>query len=327
MDCSPRICRFLLLTGLVLSFESSRPAGAQTLSPSQEAGAAALLENGEALLSQREYRRAITSFEQANRIYEGRCAECLLKLARVYTAWERPESALEAARTALQLNPPAALQARIYNQVGVILAQRPNARAADLAEAEAAFRQALKLGGEGWNPARYNLAGLLFTLRRSDEAAVLAREYLRREPEGPYAAESRLLACRGARAPEPSAAAPEAGAESEFFPPSPLFRRIPLYPSTARRGNLAGSVAVQVEVDSLGCAVRATLSQGLGNELDAAAVAAVAQWVFNPATTNGQPVTSDYLTTVEFNPQMADGKDADRLFRDRALAKWPAAVR
>jgi TonB family protein len=324
MDCSPRICRLLLLTGLVLSLSGSRPADAQTVSASQETGATALLDNGEALLSQREYRRAITFFEQANRIYDGRCVECLLKLARAYTAWDRPESALESARAALQLNPPAAVQARIYNQVGVILSRRPNARTEELTEAEAAFRQALTLGGENWNPARYNLAGLLFTLRRTDEAAGFAREYLRREPAGPYATENRLLACRGAKTAEPAPAA--AAAEGEFFPPSTLFRRTPLYPNTARRGNLAGSVAVQVEVDNLGCPVRTTLSKGLGNELDQAAVAAVAQWVFNPATTNGQPVPSDYLVTVEFSPQMADGKDADRLFRERALAKWPASV-
>lgn len=322
MDYSPRICRLLLLTGLVLSLAGSRPAGAQ-VSASQETGATALLENGEALLSQREFRRAITAFEQANRIYDGRCVECLLKLARTYTAWDRPESALESARAALQLSPPAAVQARIYNQVGVILARRPNARTEELTEAEAAFRQALTLGGDNWNPARYNLAGLLFSLRRTDEAAGFAREYLRREPTGPYAAESRLLACRGAKATEP---VPAAAAEGEFFPPSTLFRRTPLYPNTARRSNLAGSVAVHVEVDTLGCAVRTTLSKGLGNELDEAAVAAVGQWVFNPATTNGQPVPSDYLVTVEFSPQMADGKDADRLFRERALAKWPAAV-
>lgn len=326
MDCSPRICRLLLLTGLVLSFADSRPAAAQTVSASQETGATALLENGEALLSQREYRRAVTAFEQANRIYDGRCVECLLRLARTYTAWERPESALESARAALQLNPPAAVQARIYNQVGVILARRPNARAEELTEAEAAFRQALTLGGDNWNPARYNLAGLLFSLRRNDEAAGFAREYLRREPAGPYAAESRLLACRGARPAEPAPADAAAAADGEFFPPSTLFRRTPTYPNSARRGNLAGSVAVHVEVDTLGCPGRATLSKGLGNELDQAAVAAVAQWVFTPATTNGQPVPSDYLVTVEFSPQMADGKDADRLFRERALAKWPAAV-
>lgn len=308
----------------VLPFAGAEPAAAQT--PGQEAAAVSLLEQGDQFLTQGEYRRAVTAFEQANRVYEDRCAACHLGLARTYTAWQRYDQAASAARAALQLSPPAELYARIANQLGVALVlQRPSPNTEAFAEAEGAFRRALESNG-AWNAARYNLAGLLLSAGRTADAVALAREYLQAEPAGPYAPEARLLACGTGRGGSAAPAAP-AAADADFFPPAPVYRRPPALPSRSRRG-VAGAVAVQVEVDTDGCVTGATLVKGLGNsELDTAAVEAARGWVFSPATSNGQPVTSDYMLTIDFGAQTDDPKDAEKQFRERVLAKWPVHSR
>ncbi len=203
---------------LLLAILSTLAAGAaRAQTPGQEAAAASLLEDGDRFIAQGEMRRAVTAFEQANQVYENRCAACFLGLSRTYTAWQRFDQAADAARAALQLSPPAELYARAANQLGVALVlQRPPAGTAGFAEAEGAFRRALETGGAGWNAARYNLAGLLLSAGQTADAAALAREYLRAEPGGPYAPEARLLACSG-RGTAPAAAAPTA--DGDFFPP------------------------------------------------------------------------------------------------------------
>jgi periplasmic protein TonB len=318
------LCRSIALLLPVLStLAAAGPVPAQT--SGQEAAAASLLTDGDRFLAQGEHRRAVGAFEQANRVYEDRCAACFLGLSRAYTAWQRYDQAAEAARAALQLSPPAELYARAANQLGVaLILQRPPAGTVAFAEAEAAFRRALESGGEAWNAARYNLAGLLLSAGQAGQAASQARDYLRAEPAGPYAPEARLLACgTGRSAPPPAATAPE----GDFFPPAPVFRRPPALSPRARRAGLGGGVAVQVEVDADGCVTNAVLIKGLGNELDAAAVEAARGWVFTPATAGGRPVASDYMLTVDFGSATDDGKEVDRQFRERVLAKWPVQSR
>jgi len=323
---SLRRSRIALLLPVLSTLAAAGPPLAHT--SGQEAAAASLLADGDRFLAQGEPRRAVGAFEQANRVYEDRCAACFLGLSRAYTVWQRYDQAAESARAALQLSPPAELYARAANQLGVaLILQRPPAGTASFAEAEAAFRRALESGGEAWNAARYNLAGLLLAAGQAGQAASLARDYLRAEPAGPYAPEARLLACGAGRSAASAASAAAAPAEGDFFPPSPVFRRPPALSPRARRAGLGGGVAVQVEVDADGCVTSATLLKGLGNELDAAAVEAARGWVFTPATAGGQPVASDYMLTVDFGSATDDGKEVDRQFRERVLAKWPVQSR
>lgn len=280
-----------------------------------------LLAQGDQLLSQQQYRRAVAVFEDAGRLSDSPCAECFLGLSRTYVAWGKAGKAVETARQALQLNPQKSLLARGYHQLGIALLA-PSGRGADaLAEAEGAFRKSLEIAPADWNVDRFNLAGLLLQNNHADEAASLAREYLKNAPTGSAATDARMLVClarKGGSSAGAAEPAPEAGAEIE--PPRPLYRQ----PPSASRKKLQGSVLVQVSIDRDGCAVNPTVSGGMGNELDGAAVDAVKHWVFQPAMFQGKPVASDSIISVNFTKEAEEIKDADKAFREKLYAGWPA---
>jgi TonB family protein len=278
---------------------------------------AQLLAQGDQLLGQQQYRRAVTSFEDASRVGESGCAECFLGLSRTYVAWGKAGKAVETARQALQLNPSKPLLARSHHQLAVALLAQPNRGADATAEAEGALRKSLELGPAEGNVDRFNLAGLLLQGGKAEEAVSLARDYLKSAPTGSAAAEARMLICLARKGAPAAEAAPEAGAEIE--PPHPIYRQ----PLTAQRRKLEGSVLVQVNIDRDGCAVNPTLVRGMGNEIDGAAMDAVKRWVFQPALYQGKPVPSDSMVTVSFNKDSEGVKDPEKAFRDKLLAGWP----
>ena len=276
-----------------------------------------LLAQGDQLLAQGQYRRAISVFEDATRLSDTACAECFLGLSRTYVAWGKAGKGVETARQALQFNPPKPLLGRGYHQLGIALLAQPGRGPDAVAEAEGAFRKALEIDPAAWNVDRFNLAGLLLQTSHPDEAVALAREYLKNAPTGSTAIDARMLICYARKGAAPAEAPPEAGAEIE--PPHPLYRQAP-----AVRKKLQGSVLVQVGIDRDGCAVNPTVSGGMGNELDGAAVEAVKRWVFQPATFQGKPVASDSIVSVNFTKDSEEIKDAAKAFRDRLFAGWPA---
>jgi TonB family protein len=282
---------------------------------------AQLLAQGEQLLSQQQYRRAVAAFEDAGRLADSPCAECFLGLSRAYVAWGKAGKGVETARQALQLNPQKPLLARGYHQLAIALLAQSGRGGDALAEAEGAFRKSLEIAPADWNVDRFNLAGLLLQSNRADEAVTLAREYLKNAPAGSAATDARMLVCLARKGATPAALAepaPEAGAEIE--PPRPLYRQ----PPSASRKKLQGSVLVQVSIDRDGCAVNPTVAGGMGNELDGAAVDAVKHWVFQPAMFQGRPVASDSIISVNFTKVAEEIKDADKAFRDKLYAGWPA---
>jgi TonB family protein len=280
---------------------------------------AQLLEQGDQLLAQQQYRRAVGAFEDAARLStDAGCAECFLGLSRTYVAWGKAGKAVETARQALQFNPPKPLLGRGYHQLAIALLAQSGRGADAVAEADGAFRKALEIDSVAWNVDRFNLAGLLLQTSHPDEAVALAREYLKNAPTGSAATDARMLICYARKGAAPAGeAAPEAGAEIE--PPRPLYRQAP-----ALRKKLQGSVLVQVGIDRDGCAVNPTVSGGMGNELDGVALEAVKRWVFQPATFQGRPVASDSIVSVNFTKDSEEIKDADKAFRDKLFAGWPA---
>jgi hypothetical protein len=62
----------------------------------------------------------------------------------------------------------------------------------------------------------------------------------------------------------------------------------------------------------------------MGNELDGAAVDAVRHWVFQPAMSQGKAVPSDSIVSVNFMKTGEEVKDADKAFREKVFAGWPA---
>lgn len=79
---------------------------------------------------------------------------------------------------------------------------------------------------------------------------------------------------------------------------------LPRYPVEALRGGEGGTVVLQVKVDKNGQPVDIDVARRSGSrELDRAALAAVRDWRFKPATRNGKPVESVTELPVEFKPQ------------------------
>ncbi|QMV19575.1 TonB family protein [Granulicella sp. 5B5] len=54
-----------------------------------------------------------------------------------------------------------------------------------------------------------------------------------------------------------------------------------------------GDVVVDVVIDAQGHIAKSTLARGLGDGVDAAVLATIQQWTFQPATRNGKPVPSE----------------------------------
>jgi TonB family protein len=77
-------------------------------------------------------------------------------------------------------------------------------------------------------------------------------------------------------------------------------RVAPEYSAEARAANYQGTVMVSVYIDEDGRAQDVRLIRGLGMGLDANALAAVRQWQFKPATTDGKPVRATQPFEVDF---------------------------
>ncbi|MCD6451347.1 MAG: energy transducer TonB [Acidobacteria bacterium] len=79
----------------------------------------------------------------------------------------------------------------------------------------------------------------------------------------------------------------------------------PVYPELARKARIQGIVIIEAVIDRHGNVVRAKVlrSPGKAFGFDQAAIDAVRQWKFKPATLNGKPVDVYYNLTVIFKLQ------------------------
>jgi protein TonB len=77
----------------------------------------------------------------------------------------------------------------------------------------------------------------------------------------------------------------------------------PIYPEEARQARVQGVVILQTIIDTLGQVTNVRVLKGLPSGLTEAAVDAVSQWRFDPATLEGEPVAVYYMVTVSFSVQ------------------------
>ncbi len=288
-----------------------------------------LLEQARELASARKLDEAAALYAQASQLAGGRCAECLLGLARCYrpgAASPSLESAIDATRQAITLLADSQDLQRAYLQLGVLLLMRPGTEAG--AEAEAAYTQAL----DAWPYAHAEpLAGIAAARMKRERYAGAAEAAGRAIMAGPGSAaglRARSTICVARQAgnlsreaapmpPLPRAlAGSEAGASAETAPrnepssilrvegevtkPSKLYTPMPVYTEMARKARLQGVVVLETILDQDGCVVQPHVLKGLPMGLDRVAVAAVQQWVFAPATLAGKPVKVYYTLTVNF---------------------------
>lgn len=121
-----------------------------------------------------------------------------------------------------------------------------------------------------------------------------------------HAAPAQLMAgmspqSRTAMAPQPAPPGFERPG-GEVRPPRLIRRVEPVSTEEARKARVSGIVILEVLIDAAGNVVGATILKPLPFGLDQAAVDAVRQWKFEPATRNGVPVPAALNLTVNFRP-------------------------
>jgi TonB family protein len=308
--------------------QAAAPRGGDRGTSSAPATSQELLEQARQLASARQLDAAAARFAEANRLAGGRCAECLLGLARCYPGATglSLESAIDSTRQVIALLADSLSLQRAYLQLGTLLLLRPGTEAG--AEAEDAYAHAL----DAWPYAHVEpLAGIAAARLRRERYAGAVEAASRAIMAGPGSAaglRARSTICLARQAgnlpreaapkpPPPRAlAGPAAGAGAETAPrnepsgilriegevvkPSKLYAPAPVYTEMARKARLQGVVIMEAILDQDGCVVQPHILKSMPMGLDGAAVAAVEQWVFAPATLAGRPVKVYYTLTVNF---------------------------
>lgn len=88
--------------------------------------------------------------------------------------------------------------------------------------------------------------------------------------------------------------------ESPIVAPVAIERVEPVYPEDYRRARVSGLVILEVAISETGKVEQVGVLKSLGSGLDMAAVAAVRQWKFKPATRDGKPVPVLFNLTINF---------------------------
>ena len=112
--------------------------------------------------------------------------------------------------------------------------------------------------------------------------------------------------------------------------PRGIYTAGPEYPESARRDRIEGTVVLQVKVSKECRASDIKVLRSVGHALDEAAIKAVSQWKYQPATLNGEPV--EVLTQVTVNFRLSSEPppppvgpvavlDADKLFAAASSAQ------
>ncbi len=91
-------------------------------------------------------------------------------------------------------------------------------------------------------------------------------------------------------------------------PARKIFAPAPEYPAAARDAGEEGTVVVEAEIDATGAVTGASVVRGRSPALDAAALAALESWRFEPARLDDTAIGSSYRVGITFT--LSDGEEA-----------------
>jgi TonB family protein len=253
---------------------------------SQDAtGALALVKHGDEARDRGQLDEAKRFYEQAAAIGSGPGpAAALLQLALAAKAASHPGQAADFLQRALtadsngaQAGPTQTWMAEMRREAG------------DEVEAKALFLRSLGLDQP-----------------QSPQKATTSELYARMLRQQDRVEEAKLLEddakiIRTARVEElsPKISASPLHTGADVLPPKLLDKVEPTYSAEGRAARWQGTVSVQMTVAEDGKAYNMHLAKSLGLGLDEAAIAAIGQWRFTPATRNGSSVS--VVATVEVN--------------------------
>ena len=80
------------------------------------------------------------------------------------------------------------------------------------------------------------------------------------------------------------------------------FGAVPIYPEEARIAQVAGMVILELSLSTEGlvCDIDVLREEPEGLGFAASSIEAVEQWMYEPATQNGEPVASYFTTFIEY---------------------------
>ena len=156
------------------------------------------------------------------------------------------------------------------------------------------FRQSWGITGEGPRDTRGTHRGLL----RPDGSFAVRGEYVS-GLTGKFEVVWTVKA--GETVPPVSSVGPSAPGHG-FELPEAITKVPPVYPEAARQARIEGTVVLQAHVGEDGRVKDTRVVQSIPG-LDGAAIAAVRQWVFKPATSDGKPMAVWVSVPVKFPPQ------------------------
>jgi len=264
-----------------------------------------LLEEGLASLEKGNFTAAAKSFRRADELAKGASHHAHLGLAEAYLKLADYDRAIKQAERALALTEDVGVRARAEGLRGFALLVRhrygrysgpagQEARQEDLRRAEQAWRAVLDLTRGEENIARYHLADALFAEERYDEAKAGLDEYVAHGGSITATPEAESLAClltAGAEGARPAQ-------DEELTPPVKVRSAVPDIPQQAR--GIRGMVMLRAIIGTAGEVRCVKPIKGLPQGLTEAAVEAVRQWRFTPATLGGKPVQVFYSVTIRF---------------------------
>ncbi len=113
-----------------------------------------------------------------------------------------------------------------------------------------------------------------------------------------FAAAALLAACDSSSPTEPCMG--PMNVTGNVIQPVKIFSPAPQYTEEARQARIQGTVILQAIIDCRGFVTDVNVIKGLPLGLTEAAISAISQWRFEPATLDGRPVSVYYNLTVNF---------------------------
>jgi TonB family protein len=205
-------------------------------------------------------------------------APALIQLGVMSLGKKNYQQAVDYFQKAQNLDPAQAGRAQMW--MALVREREQNS-----AEAEALYRRAMAVEDPSSESAATTME--LFARFLKDQG---------RQDESMSDRASEILKALGKQ--QPMSNAPRIGAG--VTTPKVLHKTEPAYSEEARVAKYEGTVVLAVEIASNGSAQNIRVMRGLGLGLDENAVAAVSQWLFQPATKDGAPITVQATIEVNF---------------------------
>jgi hypothetical protein len=152
-----------------------------------------LLVEAKSLLGRRRTAEGLEMIEKASKRGGPKCEACLFALADAYLLLGRDKDLADTARRLISLQPTEPSRAAAQNYLGLALSPGAKDNPSVAADAEGAFREALRIAGSRLPQVYFNLGILQLSLGKPDAGRESLETFLELEPQGDQAVRARRL--------------------------------------------------------------------------------------------------------------------------------------